>query len=91
MLLQCELGLVSPMQISDIHQFYTRNVEVHNMDDMDFIMSSISSSRAAHLGSRTTTTSGRVFQASTLGSLVALFVHSFCTRIAEPASAVKWH
>lgn len=35
------------MQISDIHQFYTRNVEVHTMDDMDFIMSSISSSNAA--------------------------------------------
>ena len=35
------------MQISDIHQFYTRNMEVHNMDDMDYIMSSISSSRAA--------------------------------------------
>lgn len=37
----------SPLQISDIHQFYTRNVEVHNMDDMDFIMSSISASGAA--------------------------------------------
>lgn len=39
-------------QISDIHQFYTRNVESqNNLDDMDFIMSSISSSRADHLGS----------------------------------------
>lgn len=37
---------LSSFQISDIHQFYTRNMEVHTMDDMDFIMSSISASGA---------------------------------------------
>lgn len=37
-----------PSQISDIHQFYTRNYEVR-MDELEFVMSSISNSGAIRL------------------------------------------
>lgn len=66
---------LSPLQISDIHQFYTRNVEVHNMDDMDFIMSSISSSRAAHSALRWTSRS-TTLAAIIIGPLVTAALSS---------------
>lgn len=87
------------LQISDIHQFYTRNVEVHTMDDMDFIMSSVSSSRANRISgnSRKKTAWLMMVQpavTTVIGSLTAtmLFVRSLiATRAAEQPDSFTLH